>query len=63
MRQGVATRAAKNATSTVPIVFAVVIDPVAGGLVPDRQRPGAARLGTYIDARLEIAIGFDDIRF
>src|SRR5216117_1472433 len=42
---GVATRAAKNATSTVPIVFAVVIDPVAGGLVPDRQRPGGNLTG------------------
>src|SRR5207245_11414475 len=42
---GVATRATKNATSTVPIVFAVVIDPVAGGLVPDRQRPGGNLTG------------------
>src|SRR5439155_13291292 len=42
---GVATRAAKNATSTVPIVFAVVIDRVAGGLVPDRQRPGGNLTG------------------
>ena len=42
---GVATRAAKNATSAVPIVFAVVIDPVAGGLVPDRQRPGGNLTG------------------
>ena len=36
---GVATRAAKNATSTIPIVFAVVIDPVVAGLVSDRQQP------------------------
>jgi len=42
---GVATRAAKNATSAVPIVFAVVIDPVAGGLVPDRRRPGGNLTG------------------
>ena len=42
---GVATRAAKNATAAVPIVFAVVIDPVAGGLVPDRQRPGGNLTG------------------
>ena len=42
---GVATRAAKNATSAVPIVFAVVIDPVAAGLVLDRQRPGGNRTG------------------
>jgi putative ABC transport system substrate-binding protein len=42
---GVATRAAKNATSAVPIVFAMVIDPVAGGLVPDRRRPGGNLTG------------------
>ena len=49
---GVATRAAKNATSTIPIVFAVVIDPVAAGLVPDRQRPGGNLTGfTSFDPR------------
>jgi len=42
---GVATRAAKNATSAVPIVFAVVIDPVAAGLVSDRQRSGGNLTG------------------
>jgi putative ABC transport system substrate-binding protein len=42
---GVATRAAKNATSTIPIVFAVVIDPVVAGLVPDRQQPGGNLTG------------------
>jgi putative ABC transport system substrate-binding protein len=36
---GVATRAAKNATSAIPIVFAVVVDPVRAGLVADRGRP------------------------
>lgn len=42
---GVATRAAKNVTSTIPVVFAVVIDPVAAGLVADRERPGANLTG------------------
>jgi putative ABC transport system substrate-binding protein len=41
----VATRAAKNATAAIPIVFAVVIDPVAAGLVPDWQRPGGNLTG------------------
>lgn len=41
----VATRAARQATSTVPIVFAVVVDPVAGGLVADRDRPGGNLTG------------------
>jgi len=42
---GVATRAAKNATSTIPIVFALVIDPVVAGLVSDRQQPGGISPG------------------
>lgn len=35
-----ATRAAANATATLPIVFANVGDPVASGLVRDLARPG-----------------------
>jgi putative ABC transport system substrate-binding protein len=33
--------AAKRATTTVPIVFAGVTDPVAAGIVPSLARPGA----------------------
>src|SRR5687768_13750624 len=33
----VATQAARNATASIPIVFAVVVDPVVAGLVRDRE--------------------------
>jgi putative tryptophan/tyrosine transport system substrate-binding protein len=36
---GIAVRAAMQATSTIPIVFAVANDPVGGCLVPSRRRP------------------------
>ena len=51
---GVATRAAMQATSTIPIVFAVGTDPVAGGLVPNRERPGGNLTGFTSFDRAEV---------
>ena len=41
----VAIRAAKGATSTVPIVFVVLVDPVTAGLVQSFARPGGNLTG------------------
>jgi putative ABC transport system substrate-binding protein len=41
----VTARAAERATSSIPIVFAVVVDPVADGVVSDLQRPEANATG------------------
>lgn len=42
------TVAARNATSTIPIVFASVFDPVAAGIVPSLARPGGNITGSAI---------------
>jgi ABC-type uncharacterized transport system substrate-binding protein len=45
---GPASRAAKNATKTIPIVFAGVQDPVANGLVDSLAKPGGNVTGLSI---------------
>jgi putative ABC transport system substrate-binding protein len=42
----VTARAAKKAVKDIPIVFAVVVDPVADNVVPNLERPGANLTGT-----------------
>ena len=46
---GSAVASAKQATSVIPIVFAMAIDPVAGGLVASLSRPGGNVTGLSND--------------
>ena len=48
---GGAVAAAKQATSVIPIVFAVANDPVGGGLVTSLSRPGGNVTGLSLQAR------------
>jgi len=47
-----ATRAAKKATSTIPIVMASSSDPIAAGLVTSLARPGGNITGLSVQAGL-----------
>src|SRR5438093_8885720 len=47
---GAAVVAAKQATSTVPIVFAVAVDPVGSGMVASLARPGGNVTGLAIQS-------------
>jgi len=48
----VTARAAKKATTDIPIVFSVVVDPVADNVVPSLERPGGNLTGvTCFDPR------------
>lgn len=48
----ISVRAAQNATTTTPIIFAIVVDPVRANLVTNLQRPGGNTTGfTSFDPR------------
>ena len=49
-----AALAAKNATSTIPILFTTVADPIGSGLVASLSRPGGGNLTGFSDLNLEL---------
>ena len=50
-----ATIAAKNATTTIPIVFASMGDPVGAGVVASLARPGGNLTGLSLEATAEVS--------
>lgn len=59
---GTVTRAARQVTTTVPIVMSVVVDPVGSGLVPSLAHPGGNVTGTSIMATDLVGKHFELIR-
>src|SRR5436305_5455471 len=55
----VAARAAKQATSTIPIVFLAISDPVEDGLVASLARPGGNMTGLGVITRELLAKRFE----
>jgi putative ABC transport system substrate-binding protein len=49
-----AVQAAKDATTSIPIVFAATGDPIGQGFVASLARPGGNFMGTSFDAGPEI---------